>query len=74
MRRHQPDLVAKRHKLAHPVMRRGARLDPDKAVRLLLEQVQQLTAGELAPQNNLALRVDTLNLENRLGRIPPNNR
>ena len=74
LRRHQLDLVPQRGQLTRPVVGRGARFHTDEAGRQLLEQLQQLPPRKPAPQHRLALRVDTVNLENRLCQIQPNNR
>jgi hypothetical protein len=40
----------------------------------IFKQLQQLTAGKLASQHRLALCIDAVNLEDRLGQILPDNR
>ena len=74
LRRHQLHLVPQCSQLTRPVMGRGAGFHANKAGRQLLEQLQQLPTRQPAPQHCLALRVDTVNLENRLCQIQPNNR
>ena len=68
-RRHQPNGVAERLQLTRPMMRRSASLDADKARWQLLEEWQNLAALQLSANNNIALRVHPMNLEDRLGDI-----
>src|SRR5262245_34857567 len=65
-RRHEPDLVTKRLQFTRPVMGRGARFNADQARRQLLEERQHITALQLTAEDYIALRIDTVNLKNRL--------
>jgi hypothetical protein len=67
--RHQLDLVTQRGDLARPVMRRRARLDPDQARRVLLEERQDLSAPELAADDHRAIRGDPVHLKDALRNI-----
>ena len=65
-RRHQANGMAERLELARPVMRRRTGLDTNQARRQLLEERQNITALQLAAEDDIALRIDTVNLKNRL--------
>src|SRR5689334_22334923 len=80
--RHQPNLVTKRLQFTGPVMGRSASFDTDQTRRQLLEEQQYMTALQLTAQDYIALRIDTVNLKdrlrdieadcrNRLHRLPP---
>ena len=56
------------------MMRRGARLHPHHARRQLGEERDQLAAREFAHHNDLALRLDCVNLEHPLRQIETNPR
>ena len=60
---HQANGVAKRLEFARPMMRRGAGLDTDQARRQLLEERQHVPALELTTQDDIALRIDAVDLE-----------
>src|SRR4029450_8886185 len=68
-RRHQPHTVAKPPDRPPPVMRGRARLHPDQAGPQLLKERQHVTAPGLAPNNHRPCRIDTMDLEHRLGEI-----
>src|SRR6202453_1217194 len=57
-----------------PMMRRGARLHRHHARRQLGEERDQLAAREFARHNDLALRVDGVNLKHPLRQIETNPR
>src|ERR1700739_4763954 len=65
-RRHQANGVAKHLEFARPMMRRGAGFHTDQAWRYPLEVDQHVTPLELTEENHIALRIDAMNLENRL--------
>jgi hypothetical protein len=65
-RRHQAHSVAERSQLARPMMRRSAGLDTNQARRQLLEKCQHVAPLELTAKDDIALRIDAVNLENRL--------
>ena len=48
------------------MMRRGAGLDANQARRQLLEERQYIAALELTTDDDLAIRIDAVNLKNRL--------
>jgi hypothetical protein len=66
-RRHQAHGVAERLELARPMIRRGTRLDANQACRKLLKERQNVTALQLPVDDNLALRINAVDLEYRLG-------
>jgi hypothetical protein len=49
--------------------RRRARFDADEAGRQLAEDLDHLTAPQLAPDHNIAVGIDTVRLEHGLGEI-----
>lgn len=61
--------MPQRHQLAPPVMRRTARLHPDKAGRQRGEEGQNIAATECPGNDKLAARIDRVNLKNVLGQI-----
>ncbi len=65
-RRHQANSVAERLQFARPMMRRGAGFNTDQARRQLLEEGQYVAALELTTEDDIALRIDAVNLKNRL--------
>src|SRR5215813_406077 len=65
-RRHEPDLVTERLQFTRPVMGCGACFNADQARRQLLEERQHITALQLTPEDYIALRIDTVNLKDRL--------
>src|SRR5215470_17452740 len=50
-------------------MRRRTGLDANQARRQLLKKRQNITPLELTANNNIAIRIDAVNLKNRLGDI-----
>src|SRR5277367_3728124 len=48
------------------MMRRGAGLNADQARRLLLKECQYIAPLKLTTDNDIALRIDAVNLKNRL--------
>lgn len=69
LRRDQPDVVAERYQLTGPVMRARARFHADEACRQALEECEQFAPSDAALQNGSSLRIDTVDLEDRLGEI-----
>src|SRR4029077_70023 len=65
-RRHQSHGMAERLELARPVMRRCAGLNPNDARRQLLEERQDIAAFELAADDHITVRVDAVDLKDRL--------
>jgi len=63
-RRHQSNLVAKRLQLTRPMMGRSAGFDADQARRHLLKERQNKATLELATEDDIALRIDTVNVKN----------
>src|SRR6516162_8884960 len=53
-------------KLPRPMMGGGARLDPDKTRRKLLEKREHVATLELTAKHNLPIRIDAMNLKHRL--------
>ena len=51
------------------MMRRGTGLDANQACRQLLKERQNVTALQLPADDNLALRINAVDLEYRLGDI-----
>ena len=72
--RNEPHFMSKFDQRPSPMMRRGARLHPHHAWRQLGEERDQLAARELARHNDLALRVDCVNLKHPLRQIETNPR
>src|ERR1700677_4353984 len=64
--RHQANGVAERLEFARPMMRRGAGFNADQARWQLLEEYQHVAALELTTEDDIALRIDAVNLKNRL--------
>jgi hypothetical protein len=58
--------VAERLEFARPMMRRGAGFNADQARWQLLEEYQNVAALELTTEDDIALRIDAVNLKNRL--------
>ena len=63
--------MADRHQLPRPVIGSGARFDPDQAWPYRLEEAQHLTSSQLPPHDDRAVCGDTVNLENSLRQIEP---
>src|SRR4029077_18610477 len=63
-RRHETYCVPERLEFARPMMRRCAGLNADEAWRQLLEECQDITSLQLAPDDHLAYRVDAVDLKN----------
>ena len=61
--RHQAYGVTKRLELARPMMRRGAGFDTDQARWQLLEERQYVAPLELTAEDDIALRIDAVNLK-----------
>src|SRR5262249_30683520 len=64
--RHEPHTVAERLKFTRPVMRRGAGLDANQAWRQLLEEGQHVSPLQPAADEDIAFRIDPVNLKDRL--------
>ncbi len=58
--------MAERFELARTVMRRRTGLDTNQAWRRLLKEHQNIAALKLATEDDIALRIDTMNLRDRL--------
>jgi hypothetical protein len=71
-RRHQAHGVAKRLELARPMMRRGASLDTNQAGRQPLEECNHVAPLELPADDYIALRIDRMNLKDRLRDVETN--
>src|SRR6266498_885359 len=71
---HQAHGMPKRLELARPMMRRRAGLDADKARRQLLEEGNDVTALQLAPDDHIAFGVNAMDLKNRLCDVETNRR
>src|SRR6516164_6317717 len=71
-RRYQAHGVAKRLKLASPVVRGGASFDANEARRKLREKSQDLPTLQLAADNHLPGRINAMHLENRLRDVETN--
>src|SRR5579863_2001231 len=63
---HQAYGMAKRLELARPMMRRGASFNTDQAWWELLKECQYVAPLELTADNDVALRIDAMNLKDRL--------
>src|SRR5207245_52811 len=72
-RRHQPH-GAEGLEFARPMMRGCAGLDTDKAWRQLLEESNDVTALQLAPDDHIAFRINAMDLKNRLCDVETNRR
>src|SRR5277367_906667 len=72
--RNEPHFMSKFDQRPPPMMRRGARLHRHHARRQLGEERDQLAAREFARHNDLALRVDCVNLKHPLRQIETNPR
>ena len=61
--------MAEFDQLTCPMMRRAARLDPDKARRQLGKERQHLRPSQSLADNDLTARINTVNLKNVLGHV-----
>src|SRR5260370_15100311 len=61
--------MAKCLEFARPMVRRGASFYADQACWQLLEERQDVTPLQLAPDDHLATGVNSVNLEDRLGDV-----
>jgi hypothetical protein len=68
-RRQQANGMPKSLEFARPLMRQSAGLDTDQAPRQLLEEGEYVASFELTADDHIALRIDTVNLEYRLGNV-----
>jgi hypothetical protein len=59
--------MAKRPKLARPVVRRRTRFQPDHTAWNAAEERQHLPAPQSFPQNRRTVRINAVNLKNMLG-------
>ena len=73
-RRNEPRFMSKFDQRSPPMMRRGARLHRHHARRQLGEKRDELAAHEFARHNDLAFRVDGVNLKHPLRQIETNPR
>jgi|SRR5580692_6384497 hypothetical protein len=64
--------MAEFDQLTCPMMRRAARLDPDKARRQLGKERQHLRPSQRLADNDLTGRINAVNLKNALGQIQAN--
>src|ERR1700734_1858621 len=67
--RHQANGVAERLELARPMMRRGARFDADQTRWQLLKECQHVAPLELTADDDIASRIDAMNLKDRLRNV-----
>src|SRR6185295_18096917 len=67
--RQQPNRVPELGELACPVMRRGARFHADKTDRNLCKKRNYLCATKFSHNDDIAMRVDSMDLEDVLGQI-----
>jgi hypothetical protein len=58
--------MAERLEFARPMMRGGAGFDADQTWRQLLKERQNIPMFYLAANDHLAIRIDAVDLENRL--------
>src|SRR5438128_4030381 len=72
--RHQANGVAECLEFARPMMRGCAGLDTDETRRQLLEESNDVTALQLAPDDHIAFRVNAMDLKNRLRDVETNRR
>src|SRR6266540_3602857 len=68
-RRHQAHAMPKPLELARPMMRGGAGLDTNEARRQLLKERQDGAPLQLTADENVAFRVDAVDLKYRLGDV-----
>jgi hypothetical protein len=61
--------MAKRLELARPMVRRGAGFDADQTRWQLLKERQNIPTLYLTADDHLALRIDAVDLENRLRNV-----
>jgi hypothetical protein len=73
-RRHHARVVAQLDQLARPMMRRTTGLQPDKASGQRSEEGQKLVALDRLIENDLARRIDAVDLKDVLGQINANPR
>src|SRR5262245_8826206 len=71
---HQSNRVPESLQLARPVVRRGTRLDANHARQQLLKEAENPCTPELLANDNLAIRIDTVNLENGLRNVETDRR
>ena len=69
LRRHQPNLMPELRQFTRPIMCRGAGFHADKARRQSFEELYQLAAAKLLPDDDLLGRINAVNLEHVLGDI-----
>ena len=60
---HQADRVTERLKFTRPIMRRCTGLDANQARWQLLKERQNISSLELTAHNDIAIRIDAMNLE-----------
>jgi hypothetical protein len=61
--------MVERLELARPMMRPRARLNANEARRQLLEERHDVAALQLPADDDVALRINAMDLEHRLGNI-----
>ncbi len=71
---HQAHGMTERLEFARPMMRGCAGLDADETRRQLLEESNDVTALQLAPDDHIAFRVNAMDLKNRLCDVETNRR
>src|SRR5712672_3317563 len=72
--RHQAHGVAQRLKFTRPIMRRRTGLDTNEARRQLLKERQHIPPLQLTAKNNIAIRINAVDLKNRLRDIETDSR
>src|SRR6266404_4890331 len=72
--RHQAHGVAQRLKFTRPIMRRRTGLDTNEARRQLLKERQHIPPLQLTANNNIAIRINAVDLKNRLRDIETDSR
>ena len=68
-RRHYPDGMSEIGQLACPMMRRAAGFHADQAGRNLAEELEHLLAAQLPVDDDLAIAIGAMDLEDILGEI-----
>jgi hypothetical protein len=68
-RRHQPHGVSERLELTRPMVRLGTGFDADQGRWQLLKNRQDVAALQLTSDNYIALRINAVDLEHRLGDV-----
>jgi hypothetical protein len=69
--RHQPHIMAQRHQLPPPMVRRAAGLQPHKTGRKRRKERQKILALDGFGDNHAPGSIDAVNLKHKLGDIKP---